>query len=220
MRLLAIDSATASASAALWLSGQIAASEFEAMTRGHAEAFAPMVARVLRVGGVDARELDRIAVTVGPGHFTGLRVGLALARGLALATGRRLVGATTLAAIAHGVPAEQRAGSRLLVAIHSKRAEPYLQAFDEALDALTPPLAMAPSSFAARQEPGAPFVVAGDESAMLVTALRASGHRAVAARAPASPDARHVAALAALGLADLPPSPIYVHPAEVTRAAS
>jgi tRNA threonylcarbamoyladenosine biosynthesis protein TsaB len=74
--------------------------ESKPMTRGHAEALMPLVARVLERARVEAEALDRIAVTIGPGSFTGLRVGIAAARGIALATGKPAIGLTTLAAFA------------------------------------------------------------------------------------------------------------------------
>ena len=70
------------------------------MVRGHAEALMPLMARVMSQSRLEFAELDRIAVTVGPGSFTGLRVGVAAARGIALAAGKPAVGLTTLAAFA------------------------------------------------------------------------------------------------------------------------
>src|ERR1700720_4810464 len=70
------------------------------MMRGHAEALMPLIAAVMSAANVEFAEIDRIAVTVGPGSFTGLRVGVAAARGIALAAGKPAVGLTTLAALA------------------------------------------------------------------------------------------------------------------------
>src|SRR6185437_6911364 len=99
MRVLAIDTALEAFSAAVLDTGQpdSAVHESKAMVRGHAEALMPLIARVLERARVEAHELDRIAVTVGPGSFTGLRVGIAAARGIALATGKPAIGLTTLA---------------------------------------------------------------------------------------------------------------------------
>ncbi|HWV53766.1 tRNA (adenosine(37)-N6)-threonylcarbamoyltransferase complex dimerization subunit type 1 TsaB [Pseudorhodoplanes sp.] len=102
MLVLAIDTALEACSAAIFDSGQAAilASESEIMSRGHAEASMPLLDRVMREAGIDFFALDRIAVTVGPGSFTGLRVGIAAARGIALAAKKEVVGITTLAALA------------------------------------------------------------------------------------------------------------------------
>jgi tRNA threonylcarbamoyl adenosine modification protein YeaZ len=102
MRVLAIDTALEACSAAVLDTerGAIVASESVPMVRGHAEAIMPMVARVMEQTGYSFFELDRIAVTTGPGSFTGLRVGIAAARGIALAATKPAIGLTTLAAFA------------------------------------------------------------------------------------------------------------------------
>lgn len=102
MRILAIDTALAAVSACVLTAGQTEAEAKETlgMERGHAEALIPLVERVIgRVAG-GFESLDRIAVTVGPGSFTGLRVGIAAARAFALAAGVPAVGVSTLAALA------------------------------------------------------------------------------------------------------------------------
>src|ERR1700721_2501025 len=102
MRVLAIDTALEACSAAVLDTeqGGILASESIPMVRGHAEALMPRIARVVSEATLEFLELDRIAVTVGPGSFTGLRVGVAAARGIAVAAGKPAVGLTTLSAIA------------------------------------------------------------------------------------------------------------------------
>src|SRR5262252_10088493 len=101
MRVLAIDTALeACAAAVLDTSAGITASETLGMTRGHAEALMPLVARVMNGAGIEFADLDRIAVTTGPGSFTGLRVGISAARGIALAADKPIVGVTTLTAYA------------------------------------------------------------------------------------------------------------------------
>ena len=80
----------------------------ETRERGHAERLMPMVAETMAAAGLAFSDLDRIAVTVGPGSFTGVRVGVAAARGLALASGIAVVGATSLAVMAHR--ADERLG--------------------------------------------------------------------------------------------------------------
>ena len=137
MKILALETTGSACSVALWRDGGVVARRFEAMTRGHAERLVPMIGEVLAEAGVTAEAVDRLAVTVGPGAFTGLRVGLATARGLALATGRPLVGVTTFEAIAHALPLESRRGRSLLVAVDSRRTELFLRLFDATLT-LTP----------------------------------------------------------------------------------
>src|SRR6266567_1894140 len=102
MRVLAIDTALEACAAAVLdaASGKFLASETLAMSRGHAEALMPLIARVMDAAGLEFAELDRIAVTVGPGSFTGLRVGISAARGIALAAGKPAIGLSTLAGFA------------------------------------------------------------------------------------------------------------------------
>src|SRR4051794_35793386 len=102
MLILAIDTALDACAAAVLDTdtSRLIARESQPMKRGHAEALMPLIARVMKESGVGFAALDRIAVTTGPGSFTGLRVGLSAARGLALAAGKPVVGLTTLSAYA------------------------------------------------------------------------------------------------------------------------
>ena len=102
MLILAIDTALDACAAAVLDTdaARIIAQESQPMKRGHAEALMPLIARVMQASGVAFTSLDRIAVTKGPGSFTGLRVGLSAARGIALAAGKPVVGLTTLTAYA------------------------------------------------------------------------------------------------------------------------
>ena len=106
MILLAIDTALASCSACVYNSSQnkILAEECELMERGHAEALAPMVARVMVAAGVSYDQLNRIAVTTGPGTFTGIRIGLSFARALGLALNIKVVGIDTPTALGLAPP--------------------------------------------------------------------------------------------------------------------
>jgi tRNA threonylcarbamoyladenosine biosynthesis protein TsaB len=102
MLILAIDTALEACAVAVLdtETSALVSSETQLMARGHAEALMPMVDRVVKSAGIGFMQLDRIAVTVGPGSFTGLRVGISAARGLALAAGKDVVGVTTLSAYA------------------------------------------------------------------------------------------------------------------------
>jgi tRNA threonylcarbamoyladenosine biosynthesis protein TsaB len=108
MLILAIDTALDACAAAVLDTdaGKLIAQESQAMKRGHAEALMPLIARVIKQSGLAFAALDRIAVTTGPGSFTGLRVGLSAARGIALAANRPVVGVTTLTAYAAPVVSE------------------------------------------------------------------------------------------------------------------
>ncbi len=130
MRLLAIDTALAACSAAVLdtAHGGMVASESLPMVRGHAEALMPLVARVIKASGLAFADLDRIVVTTGPGSFTGLRVGIAAARGFGLATKIPVVGVSTLSAYAApylGVDNK----NPVLAAIDARPAHVFLQVF-------------------------------------------------------------------------------------------
>src|SRR5580658_6402061 len=105
---------------------QMIAQESLAMKRGHAEALMPLIARVIKASGIGFAALDRIAVTTGPGSFTGLRVGLSAARGIALAANRPVVGVTTLTAYAAPVVG-QNGEQPVIAAIDARHDQVYFQ---------------------------------------------------------------------------------------------
>src|SRR6476646_113206 len=129
MLILAIDTALDACAAAVLDTdaGKLIAHESQAMKRGHAEALMPLIARVMKASGVAFAALDRIAVTTGPGSFTGLRVGLSAARGIGLAAGKPVVGVTTLTAYAAPVVSEN-AGHPVISAIDARHEHVYFQA--------------------------------------------------------------------------------------------
>jgi tRNA threonylcarbamoyladenosine biosynthesis protein TsaB len=125
VKILAVDTALGACSAALLDGDEILAHIFEPMDRGHAERLAPMVDEAMKAAKTDFASLDRLAVTTGPGTFTGQRVGLAFMRGLRLALKRSLTGITTLEAIAAAAMAET--AKTKAAAIHdARREEAYL----------------------------------------------------------------------------------------------
>ncbi len=128
MKILAVDTALGACSIALLDGNDVVAHHWTAMARGHAEALAPMVARGLHQAGLTLSDIDRLAVTTGPGTFTGQRVGLAFMRGLRLALDRPLVGITTLEAMAAAASAES--GLSAVATLHAaKRNEVYAALF-------------------------------------------------------------------------------------------
>jgi tRNA threonylcarbamoyladenosine biosynthesis protein TsaB len=129
MLILAIDTALdACAAAVLDTSAGIVAQESQVMKRGHAEALMPLIARVMKESGVAFTALDRIAATTGPGSFTGLRVGLSAARGIALAAGKPVVGVTTLTAFAAPIISENEEPNPVVAAIDARHDQVYFQA--------------------------------------------------------------------------------------------
>jgi tRNA threonylcarbamoyladenosine biosynthesis protein TsaB len=222
MKILAFDSSGAGCSAAVSVGGALRASRREGRERGQAERLMPMITEVMAEAGLRFADLDLLAATLGPGSFTGLRIGLAALRGLALATGRPMLGVTSLEAVARATSAEERAGRLLLVALESKRADLYAQAFDADLAQLGEPLALEPRALAERFA-GANLLLAGDAAHRLEGALLAAGCGLLRATSPALPDAAIVAVIAAERASEAshhPPSPLYLRPPDVTLPAA
>lgn len=222
--VLGIDTSAAACSAALWRDGAALAREHVVMARGHAEALMPMIERVMQ--GVGYAALDAVAVTAGPGAFTGLRIGLAAARGIALAAGIPAIGVSAFAAIAAAIPAREIAGRALAVAIDTKRGDVYLQAFDAARRPLGLGRVARGAEIVALLPKG-PLLVAGDGADIAAAALAEETCDIAVHAARAPPDAVDVAALGAALLAEArsaggplpPPEPIYLRAPEATPLA-
>lgn len=210
MIILAFDTAAAACSVALWRDGEVVAAASEAMARGQAEALMPMIAGVLRRADLTFADLNRIAVTVGPGSFTGVRAGLAAARGLALATGLPLIGVTSTEAIAAAIPQSRRAGRSVLVVLESQRSDLYVQLFAADLTPLGPPMTAPVEALVGLLPPG-PLLVAGDA----VHRLPERGDEVLFAL----PDPGVIAALAGGRPPGPLPDPLYLRPPDVSLPA-
>ena len=211
MRVLAIDTALEACSAAVLDTDRaaIAAHESLAMLRGHAEALMPMIARVLNRAGLEFAALDRIAVTTGPGSFTGLRVGIAAARGIALAAGKPAVGLSTLAAYAAPLIAADDT-LPVVSAIDARHDHVYLQVFGPGGRTIVAPR-LAPLREALRvAATGAPRLI-GTAAAMLAAAWPAGERAPSLVDARRAPDIDWVARLgAAAEETGVPPKPLYL----------
>lgn len=202
MIILALDSALEASSAALVATDRVLARRVAPGAKGQAEKLVPLVEAVREEAGIAWASIDRIAVTVGPGSFTGIRVGLAAAKGFGLAAARPVIGVTTLEALAH-----PWRGAPLLVAIEAGRGEVFHQLFD----AMGAPMNEASAGPLSRLDAAPGTRVVGGAAAALV-ALRP--HLALV-DAPSWPDPE---AIAAIGAARIPladgamPAPLYIHP--------
>lgn len=171
MRLLAIDTALEACSAAVLdtQAGGIVARETLMMARGHAEALMPLLRRVIERWGGSFADLDRIAVTTGPGSFTGLRVGIAAARGLALAADKPVVGLSTLAAFAAPCVAENDA-LPVVAAIDARHEHVYVQVYGSGgVTLVAPRLASLREAVLRAAASGAPRLV-GNAAGLLAAA--------------------------------------------------
>jgi tRNA threonylcarbamoyladenosine biosynthesis protein TsaB len=220
LSVLALDSAGAACSAALWLGGATVAARFEEMAHGQAEALIPMVRAVMAEAGLAYSALDLIAVTVGPGSYTGVRVGLASAQGLASAAGKPLTGVTGFdavrAALGLGDPAP------VLVALDTRRADLYVQLFAPDGAAVSDPAIRAEGELAPWLDGVAGLVLAGDGAERAHAALLTAG---IDARrvGPRHVSADVVARLAAERFgrdgAPRPAQPLYLRPADALTPA-
>ncbi|MAZ04031.1 MAG: tRNA (adenosine(37)-N6)-threonylcarbamoyltransferase complex dimerization subunit type 1 TsaB [Sneathiella sp.] len=129
MKILAFDTALNACSVAIMDNHDVLAHGHEKRRRGHAETLIPMIEDLMNGAGFSYADMDLIAVTVGPGTFTGLRIGLAAARGMSLAARKPLVGVTTLEALAATVPKEMAEDRPVIATADARRGEIYLQSF-------------------------------------------------------------------------------------------
>ncbi len=213
MKILAMDSAAAACSVAIMADGQIIAHDFQEMTRGHASALLPMVEGVLDQTNLSVEDMDAIAVTIGPGGFTGLRIALSCARGFGVASKLPVIGVTTLEVLAL---AEQKRDVPLLCALDAKRADLYAQYYDSDGQALCEPVAQMPEIITQMVPENTPkILIAGDCFDRLAPLFKDQGIEAIAAQTTL-PDAKYVAQCAALkGLPDDPnhrPTALYIRP--------
>jgi len=205
MKILAVDTALGGCSVALLGGEDILAHIFEAMDRGHAERLAPMVDEAMKQAGVEFSSLDRLAVTTGPGTFTGQRVGLAFMRGLRLALKKPLTGITTLEAIASAAQAET--GQRKAAVIHDARREEAYLLLRDGDAVMQEPMVLPFVDAIGRIRAFGPCAVAGTGAGSAIEALGAD----FTLSAMRQPDALWVARLAQQRpVTDDAPGPLYL----------
>jgi len=211
MRVLAIDTALAACSAAVLDTeyGGILASESLPMTRGHAEALMPLIANLMTAADMRFRDIDRVAVTTGPGSFTGLRVGIAAARGIALAADKPAVGLSTLSAYAAPHMAADETVP-VVAAIDARHGHVYLQVFAPGGRTLTAPR-LASLGEAVRAAAAAPTCIVGSAAQAVAAALSPPDAVPVIVDARAAPDIAWVARMGAVvPEGQSPPKPQYL----------
>lgn len=186
--ILSIDTCLGASSVAVLDGERVLAARSEPMTRGHQERIGMIAREAATEAGVAFTDLDRIGVTVGPGSFTGLRVGLAFAKGLATALSVPCVGVTTLEAMAYGID------GFVAAVLDARMGQVYIQVFADGV-ALMAPDALGVGEAAARLAElysGGPATLIGSGAPLLADAL--SGAKVLT---PAAPDPVAVAKLAA-----------------------
>ena len=211
--ILALESGGRACSAALWRAGSILVEECVPTDHGHATLLMPMIERVMVSGGCAYADLDRIAVAAGPGSFTGLRVGLAAALGLALASGVPAVGISSFQAVAATIAPALRGRRRLFVLLDSRRDQPFLAELDSELAFVAPPSVVDIKAALSTISCAGDAILAGDapvldslELPKSVTAIRRVPSAASVAGLAADPARRF----------DLPAKPVYLRAPDVT----
>lgn len=200
MIVLALDTALPACSVAVLDGERVLAAMSEPMTRGHQERLAPMVGEAMAAAGIAFADLQRIGVTVGPGSFTGLRVGLAFAKGLALALDLPCVGIGALPALA----ASAQARGLVAACIDAKRGQVYLELFDEGRP-LGEAEALSLEEAVARLAASGPVTLVGSGGPLLGAKLAGVAVEALEAADPVA-----LARLAVAVADPEPPRPIYL----------
>jgi tRNA threonylcarbamoyladenosine biosynthesis protein TsaB len=211
MRVLAIDTALEACSAAvLDLDNRgIVAVESLTMTRGHAEALMPLIARVMHEAAIEFAELDRIAVTTGPGSFTGLRVGISAARAIALTAGKPAIGLSTLAAFAAPLIADDDS-TNVVAAIDARHTQVYLQVFGRGGRTLVSPR-IATLRDALRLSVSGPARLVGSGAQAMAAAWPKEAEPPLLVENRAAPEIAWVARLGAAAADGYgPPKPLYL----------
>ncbi|MFN7127629.1 MAG: tRNA (adenosine(37)-N6)-threonylcarbamoyltransferase complex dimerization subunit type 1 TsaB [Brevundimonas sp.] len=212
MRLLVIDTALGACTAAVFEDDRPLAVRYEPMTKGHQERLGGLVRDVMAEAGVAFDDLDRIGVTVGPGSFTGLRVGLAFAQGLGAALDRPVVGVSTLDGLAASL---DRAETPVAALIDARRGQVYAKLFAQG-GALGPDEAL-PLDEAARRiaAQGDAVRLVGNGAAVLVEAFPGLSFASMDARAAPAPEA--LARLVRAADPEIhPPRPLYLRAPDAT----
>jgi len=229
MRILTFDTAMGACSAAVTDAGRLVAHRHLPLSRGHAEALVPMIAAVLDEAGWQVRDLDRIGVTLGPGSFTGVRVGIATARALVIGGGAGTGGVSTLKSIAANALAdglEPAPDAWIATVCDARRSEVYVQVFDPELNEMTPPAVMRPDLVGAHLQAANAdvcYTVIGTGASLASASLeRLALPFRLHPQVPPFPDARTMAPLiAALPDATLgTPSPLYLRPPDAKLPAA
>jgi tRNA threonylcarbamoyladenosine biosynthesis protein TsaB len=215
MRLLAIDTALAACSAAVFdtasaaVIGGVVASESVPMVRGHAEALIPLIAKVMEASGLRFRDLDRIVVTTGPGSFTGMRVGIAAARGFGVATKIPVIGVSTLSAYAAPYLGVDDT-SPVIAAVDARHGHVYLQVFAPGGRTLIAPR-IAPLSEAVHAAATTACYITGSAAAVVAQALPNTAPAPVTVDARDAPDIAWIAQIGAVvPEGQAPPKPQYL----------
>ena len=218
LNVLAFDTVTSSCAITIWQNHQILAEEQQFIDRGHAEVLVPLIESALVAAKLSYQELDLLAVTTGPGAFTGIRIGLATARSLALVCKLPLIGITNFEALVHAIPKSERVGCKVLVVLETKRSDFYICLYDENLSILVEPKTIDGAGLELLVKKGI-LLLAGDAIERALPFLQRPGLQVVKSATKTYVDPASVAELAVsimdCGGVKNKPLPFYLKPPDV-----
>ncbi len=219
MNVLAFDTCFGAVSAAVrYRNGRgewVLCEAYETIASGHAERLLPLIGEVMDGAGLTYAQLDRIAVTIGPGGFTGLRCGVATARAMALATGLPVVGLSSLAVMAERARlllGPSRGERPLVIAVDARRGALYMQTFGETAGDPLKPAELVDGQEVAQRLPSGAIVVAGSGGALITATVHRSDIECVLP--DLQPHARQLSLLAPILTPVQRIGPLYLRPAD------
>ena len=228
MRILALETSAKAVSAAITEDGRLLAAGYQDTGLTHSRTLMPVVEHLLRNTGLTLREMDAVAAAAGPGSFTGIRIGISAAKGLAFSAEKPAVGVSTLAAMARNV---SFAGGLIVCAMDARRNQIYNALFEGPPGAAEPPRRLTPDRAVGLEELAAelqndprPKTVVGDGGALCAAVLQGHGvacrlappHLVMQCAASVALEAEHLAAEGGLVSAqDL--APVYLRPPQAVR---
>lgn len=214
MKILALDTASSWCAAAVYDSGtdMVLAEVSENIGKGHAEVLMDYIERAMTQSGITMADLDCVAVNIGPGSFTGVRIGVSAARGFALALGRPAMGVSAFDALASEVAISQP-GQPALVLLEAHRGEIYAQAFGVDAVATAGPMVLSrDEALTLIQQQSSETVLAGSAADALNEILAGTFSTA---RAEPTGRIGTYAKLAAIGAPGEAPKPLYMRGPDV-----
>lgn len=222
--LLAIDCAASACSVAVFSGRKCLANRFELMARGQSEKLVPMIDGIMGEAGLEYTELSAVAVSVGPGSFTGLRIAISTAKGISLATGAPVVGLNTLQLMAYGAISSGSGESdtapdrEILAVLDTKRGDIYAQRFSGKCEPLGAPAAMSVDEIIETMAgQTGPLAIVGDAGDEIFDRLKKAGRSDVARLKDIfAPDAAMAGPFCAVHPDQLSDdvSPLYIRPPE------
>jgi tRNA threonylcarbamoyladenosine biosynthesis protein TsaB len=220
---LAVDSAGLACSAVVAVGDTVLSAARVESRHGQAEVLLPIVDSAMRKAGLAPAALDLVAVSVGPGSFTGIRVGLAAARGIALATDARMVGVSCFEAVAVVPRPDRDDFPCILVALESRREDIYVQLFDRRRDPIGQPIAVMPATLqevVSKAVGATPLLIAGNAAQRATSAL--ARRKDIFVLEDSAPDAIGVLRAGlrrwSMEVVDAP-RPLYLRPPSVTLSS-